>query len=133
MQQFISLSQAEASYWHDFFTSQKYPDICDVILGPRLPLTEVLSDVWQGLTESRSWTMQCRISMYWYSSQQPSTVVNSGFGRSCHPAEGRPPLSHPGPLSFHHERCDDTPRQSMSLSCRDKQAEEATLKQVGET
>lgn len=70
-----------------------------------------------GLTEMRSWTMQCRISMYWYSSQQLSTVVSSGLCGPCHPAAGRPRLSHPGPLSLHHERCDDTPRERTSLSC----------------
>ena len=70
------------------------------------------------LTDTSSWTMQCRISMYWYSSQQLSTVVSSGFLWFCHPAEGRPALSQPGPLSFHHERCEDTPRESISLSCR---------------
>ncbi|TNN73282.1 hypothetical protein EYF80_016445 [Liparis tanakae] len=76
------------------------------------------------LTDTRSWTMQCRISMYWYSSQQLSTVVCSGFCWFCwfcwfcHPEEGRPWTSQPGPLSFHHERCDDTPRERTSLSCR---------------
>lgn len=74
----------------------------------------------QRLTDTRSWTMQCRISMYWYSSQQLSTVVSSGFCWLCHSAEGRPSLSHPGPLSFHHERCDDTPRERISLSCSDE-------------
>lgn len=78
------------------------------------------SNVWQRLTDTRSWTMQCRISMYWYSSQQLTTVVSSGFCCFCHPAAGRPSLWHPGPLSFHHERCDDTPRESTSLSCSDK-------------
>lgn len=63
--------------------------------------------------------MQCRISMYWYSSQQLTTMVSSGFSCFRQPEVSRSLLSHVGPLSFHQERCDDTPKDRKSLSCRD--------------
>lgn len=47
--------------------------------------------------------MQCRVSVYRYSSQQLSRSL----------------LSHRGPLSFHQERREDTPKDRTSLSCRD--------------
>ena len=73
------------------------------------------------LTDNTSWMMQCRNSMYWYSSQQLSTVTSSGFSWLGHPAEGRPaggPLSQPGPWSSHQERWEDIPRDKMSPSCK---------------
>lgn len=69
------------------------------------------------LTDMSSWNMQCNTSMYWYSSQQLTTVVSSRFCCFCHSAAGRLWLRHPGPLSLHHERCEVTPSERTLLSC----------------
>lgn len=78
------------------------------------------------LTDRSSWRTQCRISMYWYSSQQLTTVVRSGFCWFCHSVEGRLSPPHPGPWSFHQEWCDHTPKERTSPSCRDTNVREIT-------